>query len=38
MLCAEISLSRIATNARPIGERSRFITSQITNTSTASDR
>ena len=24
MLCAEISESRMATNARPVGERSRF--------------
>jgi hypothetical protein len=28
MLCAEISLSRIATKARPVGERSRFSIAQ----------
>jgi hypothetical protein len=29
MLCAEISESRIATKARPVGERSRFSTASV---------
>ena len=29
MLCAEISESRIATKARPVGERSRFSTPSV---------
>ena len=37
MLCAEISLSRIATMARPIGLRSRLTDSQRTNSRTAKE-
>ena len=37
MLCAEISLSRIATMARPSGVRSRLAESHSTNSSTASE-
>ena len=37
MLCAETSLSRIATIARPIGERRMLATSHSTNASTASE-
>jgi hypothetical protein len=29
MLCAEISESRIATKARPVGERSRFTMASV---------
>ena len=38
MLCAEISLSRIATMARPSGVRSRLADSHSTMTSTTSER
>ena len=33
MLCAEISLSRMATKARPVGERSRLSASTMHQTS-----
>ena len=36
MLCAEISLSRIATRARPSGERRMFTATHSTKTSTSS--
>jgi hypothetical protein len=32
MLCAEISESRIATKARPVGERSRFRMASVAST------
>ena len=34
MLCAETSESRIATKARPVGERNRFITPSVASTVT----
>ena len=34
MLCAEISESRIATKARPVGERSRFRMASVRSTAT----
>ena len=37
MLWAETSLSRIATMARPIGDRSKFAETHSTNTSTTSE-
>ena len=38
MLCAEISLSRIATMARPSGVRSRLAENHSTMTNTTSER
>ena len=38
MLWAEISLSRIATSARPAGERNKLMVTSKTNTSTISER
>jgi len=38
MLCAEISESRIATKARPVGERSRFRMPSVLSTATTRHR
>ena len=38
MLCAETSESRMAMNARPVPERSRFSTPNVTSTHSARQR
>ena len=38
MLCAEISESRMATKARPVGERSRFRMASVDTTTTTRQR